>query len=237
MEIFTLSILILALIISCLAYYRSGRKDVIGSVDQTLEQKFERVSWLAKRAADSVAASLRAAYERSLRTIADLRARVAALREEAIEEIREDLQGLAEKLDRLAERAARELASIKAGIDFSLLETEIGLRLTVDDAKAHLKVIEAKRELVLARRAILRNELIESDVRVEAALRNLQEAQSLAVGYHENIAALERQAQEMLVAIRTRAETMRTSIDALLERSSRLLKEMSGPEAAAKTAA
>lgn len=236
MEILALCILTLSLIISCLAYYRSGRK-ADGAVDQALDQKIERVSSVAKRAADGVAARLRAGYERSLRMISDLQARVAALREEAIEEIRDDLKVLAEKLDHLAERAARELASIKAGVDFSLMETEIGLRLTVDDAKAHLKVIEAKRELVLARRAILRNELVEAEVRVEAALRNLQEAQSLAVGYHENIAAVQRQAQEMLVAIRTRAETMRTSIDALLERSSRLLKEMSGLGAAAKTAA
>jgi hypothetical protein len=237
MEILTLSILILALIISCLAYYRSGRKDDIGEVEQTLDQKIERVSLVAKRAADSVAASLRVGYERRLRMIADLQARVAALRDEAIEEIRDDLKALAQKLDRMAERAARELESIKAGVDFTLMETEIGLRLTLDDAKAHLKVIEAKRELVFARLAILRNQLVEAEVRVEVALRNLQEAQALAVGYHENIAAVQQQAQEMLVAIRTRAETMRTSIDALLERSSRLLKEMSGLEAAAKTAA
>jgi hypothetical protein len=71
MEILTLSILILALIISCLAYYRSGRKDDIGEVEQTLDQKIERVSLVAKRAADSVAASLRVGYERRLRMIAD----------------------------------------------------------------------------------------------------------------------------------------------------------------------
>jgi chromosome segregation ATPase len=117
------------------------------------------------------------------------------------------------------------------------METEIGLRLTADDAKAHLKVIEAKRELVLARMAILRNELAEAEVRVESALRNLEQAQSLALGHHESIAALQKQAQEMLVAIRARAETMRASIDALLERSSRLLEEMSGLGAATKNAA
>jgi hypothetical protein len=169
--------------------------------------------------------------------ISDLQARVAALSEEAVEEIRDDLRGLAAKLERLAERAARELEAIKAGVDFTLMETEIGLRLTADDAKAHLKVIEAKRELVLARMAILRNELAEAEVRVESALRNLEEAQLLALGHHESIAALQKQAQEMLVAIRARAETMRTSIDALLERSSRLLEEMSGLGAATKSAA
>src|SRR5918992_1945594 len=172
MENVALTILSLSLIISCLAYYRSGRKNDLGTVERTLDQKIERVSLLAKRAADSVAARLRAGYERSLRMISDLQARVAALREEAIEEIRDDLKALAEKLERLAGLASRELEAIKAGVDFSLMETDIGLRLTVDDAKAHLKLIEAKRALLLARRAIIRNELVEAEVRVEAALGN-----------------------------------------------------------------
>jgi hypothetical protein len=233
MEIVVLCIVVLTLILSCAAYYRSGRKQDLGALEQALNQKIERLGSVTKRAADSV----RAGYERNLRMLSDLQARVAVLRKEAIEEIRDDLRGLGLKLDRLAERAARELEAIKAGVDSTLMETEIGLRLTVEDAKAHLKVIEAKRELVLARMAILRNELAEAEVRVESALRNLEEAQSLALGHHESIAALQKQAQEMLVAIYVRAETMRASIDALLERSSRLLKEMSGLGAAAKTAA
>jgi hypothetical protein len=237
MEIVVLCIVVLTLILSCAAYYRSGRKQDLGALEQALNQKIERLGSVTKRAADSVAASVRAGYERNLRMLSDLQARVAVLRKEAIEEIRDDLRGLGLKLDRLAERAARELEAIKAGVDSTLMETEIGLRLTVEDAKAHLKVIEAKRELVLARMAILRNELAEAEVRVESALRNLEEAQSLALGHHESIAALQKQAQEMLVAIYVRAETMRASIDALLERSSRLLKEMSGLGAAAKTAA
>ena len=69
------------------------------------------------------------------------------------------------------------------------------------------------------------------------ALRDLEEAQSLALGHHENIATLQKQAQELLVAVRTKASTMRASIDALIERSNRLLKEMSGREAEAKNAA
>jgi hypothetical protein len=236
MEILLLCIVVLSLILSCAAYYRNGRKQDTAALEQRLNQKIERLGLVAKHAADSVAASVQAGCERSLRLISDLQARVAALSEEAVEEIRDDLRGLAQKLDRLAERAGRELESIKAGVDFTLMETEIGVRLTVDDAKAHLKVIEAKRELIRARKAILRNELAEAEVRVESALRNLEEAQSLALGHHESITALQKQAQDMLVAIRARAETMKASIDALLERSSRL-EEMSGLGTATKTAA
>jgi chromosome segregation ATPase len=169
--------------------------------------------------------------------IADLQSRVAALKSEAMEELRDDLRTLGERLDQLAEHAARELKDLKAGVDSMLLHAEVGLRLTVDDAKAHLKVIEAKRELILARMAIIRNDLIEAEARVESALRDLEEAQALAVGYHENIAALQEQAQEMLAAIRAKADRLRPAIDALIERSNRLLKEMSGVRTAAKTAA
>ena len=237
MDILALCISVLSLIISCVAYYRSGGKQEISAHEQTLNQKIERLTVMAQRTADNVAARLKAGYERNIRTIAALQSRVAALREEAVEEIREDVGRIAQILDRLAERAARELKEIKAGIDATLTEADVGLRLTIEDAKAHLKVIEAKRELVLARFAVGRNDFVDAEARVESALRDLEEARSLAVGHQESLAALQRQAQQMLVDIRTKAGTMRASIDTLLERSNRLLNEMSGHGVAAKTAA
>jgi hypothetical protein len=237
MEILSLSIAVLALIIALAAYYRSGNNKTIHALERALNEKIDRLGVMAQRAAGNVAASVRAGYERSIRMIADLQSRVAALKSEAMEELREDLRTLGQMLDQLAERAARELKDLKAEVDFVLIDAEVGLRLTVDDAKAHLKVIEAKRELILARMAILRNDLIEAEARIESALRDLEEAQSLAVGHHENIAALQNQAQEMLAAVRAKAGTVRVAIDALIERSNRLLKEMSGVRTTAKTAA
>ena len=237
MEILALCIAALSLIVSIAAYYRSGRHRDRHALEPTLNEKLERLSVISQRADDDATAHRKARYERNLRTIAALRSRVAALKEEAVEEIREDVGRIAQILDRLAERAARELRNIKAGIDATLTQADIGLRLTIDDAKAHLKVIEAKRELVLARIAIARNDFVDAEARVESALRYLEEAQSLAVGHQEGLAALRSQAQQMLVAIRTKADTMRASIDALLDRSNRLLNQMSGHGAAAKTAA
>jgi len=85
--------------------------------------------------------------------------------------------------------------------------------------------------------AVLRNDLIEAERRVESALRDLEEAQSLALGHHENIAALRKQAQELLVAVHTKANTMRPSIDELIERTNHLLKEMNGRAVETKSAA
>jgi DNA anti-recombination protein RmuC len=237
MESLSLFIAVLALIVASAAYYRSGSKKPIRALERAMDEKIQRLSAMTQRVADNVAATVKAAYERSIRMISDLQSRVAALREEAVEEIREDLGVIARKLDRLAERAARELKELKNEIDSNLIDAEIGLQVTVDDAKAHLKAIEAKQELVLVRMAVLRNDLIEAESRVASVLKHLEEAQSLALGHHEQIAALQKQAQELLVAVRTKASTMRASIDTLIGRSNRLLNEMSGREAEARSAA
>jgi hypothetical protein len=230
MEILALAIAILALIVSVAAYTLSRGQRNTRARERALDENTGRLTATAQRLTDAIASHVRSAYERHIRTIAGLKSRVAALKEEAIEEIGEDLGALAHRLDRLAERAAREIKDLKAGLDYTLFEMEIGLRLTIDDAKAHLKLIEAKRELLLARIAVARNDLAEAERRVEAMLRNIAEASALALGHHDELAALRRQAQALLDAIRARAETLRAAIDALLDRSNRLLHEMTGLE-------
>jgi Mg2+ and Co2+ transporter CorA len=184
-----------------------------------------------------VTAQIKAGYEHSRRVIADLESRLATLREEAIEEIREDVGKLTAILDRLGERAGNELQELKMAANFKMAELEAGLWLSIEDAKAHLKIIQAKRDLVLARVAILRNDLVEAERRVESAAKNIDEARSLALGHHESLDALQRQIQQMLAAVRARADTMKTSIDALIKRSERLLDELGDVSAAARTAA
>ena len=98
-------------------------------------------------------------------------------------------------------------------------------------------MIEAKRELALARIAISRNALSDAQARVESALSYLQDARSLTVDHVESVSAMQKQAQEILVTIRTKADTMKAALDALIERSNRLLTEMSDQGSAVKTAA
>ena len=237
MEIVVLCIAVIALILSLLVYYRARDHNNLRTMERALKQKLRRLSILAQQATEDVAARVRTRYDRHLRMIAYLQSRVAALKEEALEEIRENLGDITQELERLAERARRELKDFKAGLDFTRLEMEVGLRLALDDAKAHLKLIEAKRELVLARMAALRNDLVEAEARMEAALRLIDEASSLAVGYHENLVALQQQARVMLAAIGKRADAMCAAVEGILERCDQLLQEISAPHAGAKNAA
>ena len=237
MEILTLGISILSLIISMRAYYRCSHRQVSAAPEAALDQKLARVDALAQHAATGVTAQIKTGYERSRRVIADLQSRLATLRGEAIEEIREDVGKLTAILDRLGERAGNELQELKMAANFKMAELEAGLWLSIEDAKAHLKIIQAKRDLVLARVAILRNDLVEAEKRVESAAKNIDEARSLALGHHESLDALQRQIQQMLAAVRARADTMKTSIDALIKRSERLLDELGDVSAAARTAA
>src|SRR5438093_40579 len=178
MEILALCISVLSLILASVAYYRSGGRQDIRLLERGLNEKTERLSAMAQRATDSVAASVRAGYERSIRMISDLQSQVAALREGAVEEIRDDLRMMAQTLDKLAERAAREIREVKIEVSLAVTEAETALRLAVEEAKARLKVIEAKRELALARIAISRNALSDAQARVESALSYLQDARS-----------------------------------------------------------
>jgi hypothetical protein len=111
------------------------------------------------------------------------------------------------------------------------------LRLAVDDAVAHLKAIEAKRDLVLARLAILRRDWADAAARMEAAATKITDARALALGHHENIDALLAQARTLLVALRTGADTTRASINALLARTDDLLQRLSDNGAASRSAA
>jgi hypothetical protein len=232
MELLALCIAIVALLLSCLSWCQTRRNRDRGKVGEDSE-----TPGAEQRASKDLAATLRADHVGNLRMIRELQSRVAELRQETLEEIRDNLRHLARKLDRLAGRAVRELKDLKDGLDVTLLQVQVGLRLTVDDAQAHLKVIEAKRELILARRALARNDLSEAELRTEAALRNLEEAQSLALGFHQNIAALQNQTEELLVAIRGKASSLRAATDALLEGTDRLLTEMKGGSTAARSAA
>jgi hypothetical protein len=229
MEILALGIAVLALIVGLLAFYRTRAKVVLKAL--------ERLSSIAQRPRKSIAAKVRESYEHNQCMIAAMRSRIAAIKEEAFAELGEDLESLRQRLERLAERAKRELRDLKSGVDSTVLQLEVGLRLTVDDAQAHLKLIEAKRELLLGRRAAARHDLPEAAARVAAALRHIDEAQALTLGHHDNLVALQRQAQAMLDTFGKEANATRTAIEALLEQNNRLLDEMNESQGATKNAA
>ena len=145
MEILALGIAVLVLIVGLLALYRSR--------DEAVLKALERLWSIAQRPMESIAKKVQTRYEHNLRLIDAMRERMASIKEEAFDELGEDLESLRRRLERLAERAKRELRDLKSGVDSTVLQIEIGLRLTVDEAKAHLKLIEGKRELLFAHRA------------------------------------------------------------------------------------
>jgi hypothetical protein len=237
MENFTLVIAVLALILALVAYYRSSGTRRLRALEKALNGKIELLTAVAKRATDSLAAGVRAGYRRSIRIIANLQSRVTALKEGAADEIGDDLRRLAETLNGLAERAARAAKDLKEGIELTVIEAEVGLRLALDEAKARLKVIEAKREILLARAAVLHNDFDEAERRVLAALSYIEEALALTANHYTSAAALYQQALEMLAAIRAKAATVKESLDALIERGDRLLDEMNSGRSQEKAAA
>jgi hypothetical protein len=226
MEAAALCISIVSLIIASIAYYRSGGEREIRALEQRLITKIESLSAMVHRASDSISGRVRAGYLRSIRMISDLQGQVGELKEKAAEEIREDLKRITHTLNGLASRAARELKGLTDDATLVAVEAELSLRLAVEEAKARLRVIEAKQELSLARDAIGANDLRAAEARVESALSYLKEARSLTVNHVESVTGVYRQAQQMLLTIRAKAATMKADLDALMSRSDRLLLEM-----------
>ncbi|TMA88538.1 MAG: hypothetical protein E6J74_27155, partial [Deltaproteobacteria bacterium] len=62
MEILALCISVLSLIVSFAAYYRSGGQRDVRALERTINEKIERLNTMAQRAADNVAARLKAGY-------------------------------------------------------------------------------------------------------------------------------------------------------------------------------
>jgi len=84
MEILALVISILSLIIGSIAYIRSGGRQDIRAVERTLNERIEELRSLVHRVRDSLAASVRAGYQRSIRAIGEMVSLVRALSETAL---------------------------------------------------------------------------------------------------------------------------------------------------------
>ena len=84
MEILALVISIFSLIIGSIAYIRSGGRQDIRAVERTLNERIEELRSLVHRVRDSLAASVRAGYQRSIRAIGEMVSLVRALSETAL---------------------------------------------------------------------------------------------------------------------------------------------------------
>ena len=237
MEVLALVMSILSLIIGSIAYIRSGGKQDIRVVEQALNEKIEELRSQVHRAGNSLVASVTAGYQRSIRAIDEMKATGKALGEMAVEEIRRDLRAISETLDRLAERAAREIKEVKTGMDQVVVEAEDSLRRAVEETRARLAVIEAKQRFALARIAVARNDVVDAESHVEAAMSHLNTARSLTSEHAAGLKSIQKQAEQMLVEIRTKSATLKATLNSLIERNDRLLAEMSDSDRSAQMAA
>src|SRR5918998_717698 len=104
MEILALGIAIVAVIGALPAFYRTR--------DRAVLKALERLSSVAPRSSESIAAKVRGRYEHNGRLIDAIRSRIEAIKQEAFDELSEDLESLKQRIEGLAERAKRRSATI-----------------------------------------------------------------------------------------------------------------------------
>jgi uncharacterized protein YaaN involved in tellurite resistance len=223
MEVFALVISILALIVGSVAYLRSGGRDDIRTVEKSLKKTIEELTALVQETNEHMRARITAGYERILRGISAMQAQLEELKNEAMAELRSDIAALEQVLEMLSEQARRELEEVKSTAGQIRVEAEEEMRRAVEEAKARLEVIDAKKELALARLALAGDDLIHANSHLASALSSLKNARSLSGRFTESIMAVHHQAQSLLKETRMHSK----NLDALIERNNRLLAEMS----------
>jgi polyhydroxyalkanoate synthesis regulator phasin len=231
MEIVALVISILAFIVGAVAYMRSGGREDIRTMEKTFKRKIEELTALAQETKEQMRAYVTAGYERSIRAISAMQAQLEGLKKEAMAEVRSDIAALEQMLRMLSEQARRELEEVRSTAGQIRVEAEEEMRRTVEEAKARLEVLDAKKELALARFALASDDLIHAQSHLASALSSLKNARSLSGRFTEGIMAVQHQTQSLLKETRMHSKIL----EALIERNDRLLAEMSSDTGEAPT--
>ena len=223
MDILVLLISIVALIVSLIAYLRSGGKEDIRAAQKAIKQTVDELTLRVQQTSEQMLAGIKAGYDRSIRGITSMQSRLRELEQVAVAELRADIQALEEALEKLGQEAARELESVESMVGRAVVEAEEAMRRAVEEARARLEVIEAQQQLALARFDIKRGNLVDAQSRLATALAHLNNARTSSTRFTENVAAVQNNAQRLLDESRIKAETLET----LIEQNNRLLAQMS----------
>ena len=224
MEILALMISVIALIVGSVAYLRSGGREDIRTMEKALKKTIEELTALVQETKEQMRARVAAGYERSLRAISAMQGQLEGLKNEAMAELRSDIAALEQMLRMLSEQARRELEEVKSTAGQIRVEAEEEMRRAVEEAKARLQVIDAKKELALARFALAGDDLIHANSHLASALSSLKNARSMSDRFTESIIAVQHQAESLLKETRMHSKLL----EALIEQNDRLLAEMSG---------
>lgn len=229
MNTVTLVLVGLSLVLSAVAYWRSG-----GAQDvQKLRAELDALRLKQKELTESITSSLSAAYGRSRERLHAVRENLRRQKTEAVEGMEKQLQLAHDQLESLGHRLEESASSIKSMAFSTAQKVEETIALRVRRIEARVTLLHAKAKAARAQSAAAKNDFQRADELLADAADLWQSARETLGDdrtYDAQLDALKRALRDATVAVRTRAQDTRSRIDRVLADTDRIVGALESDE-------
>lgn len=232
MNTITLVLVVLSLLLSAVAYWRSG-----GAQDvQKLRGEIDSLRLKQKELTESIADGLAAAYGRSRERLQTARENLRRQKTETVEGMEKQLQLAQDQLESLARRLEEAAGSVKM-VAFSTahrIEEAIALRVRRLEARATL--LQAKAKASRAQAAAAKNDFQRADELLADAADLFQSARETLGNdrdYDLQLEAMKQGLRAATTAVRSRAQDTRSRIDRVLADTDQIVSALESDESRA----
>jgi flagellin-specific chaperone FliS len=222
----------LSLVLSAVAYWRSGgARDV-----QKLRAEIDALRLKQKELAENITSSLSAAYTRSRERLQAVRENLRRQKAEAVEGMEKQLQLAHDQLEALGHRLEESAGSIKSATFSTAQKIEEAIALRVRRIEARVTLLHAKAKVARAQSAAEKSDFQRADELLADAAdlwHSVRETLGDDRTYDPQLDALKRALRDATAAVRARAQDSRSRIDRVLADTDRIVGALESDEARA----
>ena len=229
MSTVTLVLVVLSLVLSAVAYRRSG-----GALDmQKLRGEFETLRIKQKELTESIADSISTAYSRSRERLQAARENLRSQKTGTVEVVEKQLQLAQEQLEGLGRRLEQAAGSVKTLAFSTAQRIEEAIALRVRRLEARASLLQAKAIASRAQAAATKNDFQRAD-ELLADAADLFHAARETLGndrtYDLQLEAMKQGLRAATSAVRLRAQDTRSRIDRVLADTDRIVDALESDE-------
>ena len=234
------SLALVSLVLSSVAYWRSGGQQDVTTASRHVEEEIEALRAKQIELYESVEAMTRAAYERSQEQMQRIAESLRELHQEAAEELRARIDSLDQQLEQMKKKVATGLDSMKETSIEAARKTQEGLAKRIHRLDAQVDILRSKVRINWALASAERNDFAKTDEYLREAVESLNEARRTLGddhAYDAKINALAELLRQALAAVKEKADDVQARIEKAVAESETLLSTLESDKPAAEPAA
>lgn len=223
---FTLIIALVALVLSSIAYWRSGGRSDLQHLVNEMRQEIEGLRTKQRALTEEMIQQMRRGYEQSLQRLKHIQERLLELKEETIEGFQRSIDSALEELEGLKKRAEEGIASLKGGVIERAQQAEEKIARQVHRLEGRVQILAAKSAISRARRLVEKEEFDQAEELLRDAVNEIKEARENLADHDPSLDRVLTMLREAVQAVQSKAEDMKHKIDHVLEENEKLLSAL-----------